>query len=217
MDTLFQQSSQQSASDMSHQRDMQSAPPRSAVPGGLTSASSQLLEFRPVNTGPGSLSNAKSIPLLKLRQRQHGDSLLQTKGLPKEGNASLAQSSAQKAPRMGTQEQPAVKHLPSHNNHTAPVSKNVVGELTPASTSMDQIGSNASASTNIPSPNRRRPRKSNKRGQVDASATQSRSPQKENSQASNPGVRKPSSRQNGRKKSSQGNCSDSLPQSSSRG
>ncbi|KAF8608791.1 hypothetical protein BDV93DRAFT_602682 [Ceratobasidium sp. AG-I] len=218
MDLPPQDSRQQFSLGMGSQPGFLSASHRSTALSDPTAASTQLLEIRPVNTGPGSLSNAKSIPLLKLRQRQHAEFLLHTKGLPKEdttGFPSHAKSSARNSPQTDVQE----RRSSSNTSHTAPVPEETTDGLPLASASTNQTGS--SMKVNTPSPNRRRPRKSNKRTQVDISATRSGSPQKENLQASNGqgdlGFRKASSRRTGRKKNSQKNRTDSLPQGASRG
>lgn len=205
-------------SQHSNQPDLLPASFRSSTLSGSTLASTQFLESQPANTGSGCLSNVKSIPLLKLRQRQHAESFLQTKGLPKEDTTVLtshAKSSAQKSPQVDVQERLLTKHSSSKIDHTTSVPEDTLKSLPLASTSTNQIGS--SVAVNSPSFNRRRSRKGGKRAQMDTSATGSGSPQKENDQThakqGDASVRKVSSRQAGRKKKPQGNRLDSLPQS----
>ena len=207
---------------MSYQPGFISASHHSTVLSSPASVSTQLLQFRSANTGPGSLSNVKSIPLLKLRQRQHAESLIQTKNSPQEDATSFpshTRLSAQKSPQMDVQERPSVKRSSSKINHTAPFSEEAADGLPLVSTSTNQTGSGVTP--NVPLPKRRRSRKGSKRAQVDIVASRSESPQKENGQASNQqgnsGFRKASSGRTGRKKNSQRSRSDSLPQGTSRG
>ncbi|CAE6431046.1 unnamed protein product [Rhizoctonia solani] len=169
------------------------------------------IPMRTTGPAPSSLSNIKSIPLLKLRQRQHGEMDSQQNNEHSFGEVPLS----------------------AHGVHAGTVPRvnysSVSAAKTPQAASTPHRSKNSSAITsavekdtptnkNKVSPDNRRQRMASKRTQPESSA-QPRSPSKENEQAtvpnSNTGGRKSSSRQSGRKRN-QRTRTDSLPQKASR-
>jgi hypothetical protein len=199
----------------------QSLVPNPVTPSGLPSSQSHNLDSRLGNAGPGSLSNAKSIPLLKLRQRQYAESLSQlAQDLPIDKVFDARQSDLRTEGPMQDRKQGV--SIPIHSslkpNQTSSARVSSVSEEPLASTSTSQAGMTKPSSN--PSPGRRRLRKGGKHAQPNTSVGQSESPQKENSQVpkeSDTGARKPTPRHSGRRKNSQRSRSDSLPQNPSRG
>ncbi|KAG8767794.1 hypothetical protein FRC12_006045 [Ceratobasidium sp. 428] len=177
------------------------------------------MEPRSVNAALDSLANVKSIPLLKLRERQHAE--YQIRG----GHNSLAPKVSGGHPRSphGQGDVPDSKQSRSRSHslslsskqptssQMAPTSKDL-----PTSVRADQA---LSSGTLDRSPRRRRPRKSGKRAPPNNPADLSESPQKENQRApkeSDASPHKPKPLHAGRKRSVQRSRSDSLPQAASR-
>ncbi|KAF8678246.1 hypothetical protein RHS04_05467 [Rhizoctonia solani] len=157
----------------------------------------------------GSLSNIKSIPLLKLRQRQHGDIDLRRKGEQPLGAAPLSGHDVHiETPKVDCSSVATAKTL-------QPFSIPHQGETSSATTAIleDAVANRKKLSP----PTNRRQRKS-KRTQPESSV-QSGSTSKENDQTTrsknNADSSKASSRQSGRKRN-QRTRADSLPQKSSR-
>ncbi|QRW21441.1 C-4 methyl sterol oxidase [Rhizoctonia solani] len=157
----------------------------------------------------GPLSNIKSIPLLKLRQRQHGDIDLRRKGEQPLGAAPLSGHDVHiETPKVDCSSVATAKTL-------QPFSTLHQGETSSATTAIpeDAVANRKKLSP----PNNRRQRKS-KRNQPESSV-QSGSTSKENDQTTRPknnaDSSKASSRQSGRKRN-QRTRADSLPQKASR-
>ncbi|CAE6415209.1 unnamed protein product [Rhizoctonia solani] len=165
------------------------------------------MPIRATGPAPGSLSNIKSIPLLKLRQRQHAgmDSWRRDEQpFGEVASHSVRPESVRDVKEPSTS---VAKTLQPNSTpcQVATVSATTVmpGKITPAGPS---------------SGNNRRQRRAGKRAPQNSPSAQSGLPSKENNQAaepkSNTDARKPS-RQTGRKKN-QRTRTDSLPQNASR-
>ncbi|KAG8740807.1 hypothetical protein FRC10_003872 [Ceratobasidium sp. 414] len=171
------------------------------------------VEPRLTNARSDSLSNVKSIPLLKLRERQYAESQSggTQSGLDKQASGGHTRSSREgDAPNLK-------QDLPEPRGSSLRSKQSTCTNEDPRpSAAADQAGLSGPSER---SPNRRRPRKSGKRAQP-GNSTQSGSPQKENDRAhkeSDAAPRQPTSRQAGRKRGAQRNRSDSFPQNAPHG
>lgn len=197
----------------------QDAPPSSwRTPSLRTQPSSVVPPVRSDNLVPSSLSNVKSIPLLRLRERQYAEmaSRRRDEQPPTENrllfSRSIHAAVVQEAPETSvpcslTAESPS-KTIPQGTpNDTVPVAPALSNKV------LTNTSSDPSASS------RRRPRKGGKRTQPDTSNTQSGPAIKENNRAAvnrdDTNGRKQPSRPGGRRRGPQRNRADSLPQSTS--
>ncbi|CAE6427631.1 unnamed protein product [Rhizoctonia solani] len=156
---------------------------------------------------PGSLSNIKSIPLLKLRQRQHAG--MDSWRRDEQPFGEVASHSV-RAEFVRNVKEPSTSVAKTLQPNSTPYQVDTV----PATTVMSEKTTPAGPSSG----NNRRQRRASKRVPQTSPSAQPGLPSKENNQAaepkSNADARKPS-RQTGRKKN-QRTRTDSLPQSSSR-
>ncbi|CAE6518010.1 unnamed protein product [Rhizoctonia solani] len=161
------------------------------------------------NSAPSTLSNIKSIPLLKLRQRQHAGMDSWRKDERPFGEVPLSTPSVQTEATHNVN-QPSTK---THQPHSTLCQAANTSTTTPAP------GNTASANANeTSSPKNRRQHRSSKRAPQEVAPAESGSRSKENHQASGPkgntdGRKAP--RQTGRKRN-QRTRTDSLPQGASR-
>ncbi|KAG8734539.1 hypothetical protein FRC11_000027 [Ceratobasidium sp. 423] len=161
---------------------------------------------------PGTLSNIKSIPLLKLRQRQYAGMDSWRKDERSFGEAPLSTPSVQ-AEVTHNVDQPSATAAKTLQSHSTPCQT----DNTSATTSAPRKTASANANETS-SPNNRRQRRANKRAPQEAPPAQSGSQSKENHQAAGPKSDtdgRKASRQTGRKKN-QRTRTDSLPQNASR-
>jgi hypothetical protein len=201
---VVQQSSQEPRTGVYEQDTLSNSLPTTTL-GRLVSSQPGPLEFptRALERGlaSGSLSNVKSVPLLKLRQRQHAEMVSWR-------SREMISRDTQVGTEHETQEisgkcSPAVEH-PLKPIPRAPTRSTPINTTPPVSAKTATTISN-----NSPLPNRRRPRKGGKRTQQDVPTGifQSGSTTKENSQSLNNlndvDGRKQPLRQGGRRKGPQ--------------
>ncbi|KAG9127501.1 hypothetical protein FRC07_013039 [Ceratobasidium sp. 392] len=178
------------------------------------------LEPRPTNAGSDSLSKAKSIPLLKLRERQHAE--FKSRGAQsvstKQASGDHPRSSRDEGDVLDLKQHLArPRGLSPKSNQPATSQMTTASEEPPTPAKAEQAGTSGASDH---SPSRRRPRKSGRHVPRSNLPDHSVPPaQKENEQGtkvSDTVPRKSNSRQTGRKRGSQRNRSDSLPQAASR-
>lgn len=217
------QRSQQARCSGGYGEDLSSIVPRATADVPVL-AQSQSLEFpnSTANSTAGSLSNVKSIPLLRLRQRQHAEMTSQRKHDGPSGETlpppprNVQTQPVQELQAMAKQRSPIVDTSSKLSSQTQ--TQDVPITTAPLASALSN--KTAASSSSNPSPlNRRRNRKGGKRTHQGTPPSQSGSPLKENDrtvESSGTSARKPTSQPGGRKKGTQRGRSDSLPQSGSR-
>ncbi|KAG9099913.1 hypothetical protein FS749_016754 [Ceratobasidium sp. UAMH 11750] len=188
-----------------------SRPPSRSIGSSTQRPGQSRVEPRSTNMGSDSLSNVKSIPLLKLRERQHAES-----------QSRRVQSRLDEQTSSDHTRGPSGGDIPDLKQNLSEPRGLPLGPNRSTNTNEDPRPSAAVDQAGLPgpsnrSPNRRRPRKSGKRARPDSS-TRSGSPQKENDRVPkelDAAPRQSASRQAGRKKGAQRSRSDSLPQNAS--